>query len=237
MCESVCVFVWVGVCVCLCVSATISAQSHWDLAAVLIKFFWKGRPKLSDGETGVMVVGFWIHVYDTFCLKCFLFGLTAPPLLPLCGGGRLSFWFLLWSLDYSWIIWASAFCFWCLWRWVIFQNSCLSSCWSALLPVSCFPLSLFLHLYQKADEWVSGLNIGDREARSGQEAECAEWLAAEGQSEGWWMKRLKHEIMVMDSWLAGWRGVTSVIRMNHRCLFRNTNMCSINISLSNRQHS
>lgn len=27
------------VCVCLCGSATISAQSHWDLAAVLIKFF------------------------------------------------------------------------------------------------------------------------------------------------------------------------------------------------------
>lgn len=54
---------------------------------------------------------------------------------------------------------------------------------------SCFPflstalmtLSLFLHLYQKADEWVSGLIIGDREARSGQEAECADWLAAEGQ--------------------------------------------------------
>lgn len=29
----------VRVCVCLCVSATIFAQSHWDLAAVLIKFF------------------------------------------------------------------------------------------------------------------------------------------------------------------------------------------------------
>lgn len=142
---------------------------------------------------GVVVVGFWIHVYDTSCLKCFLFGLTALPLLPVCGDGQLSFWFLLCSLDYSWIIWASVFCFWCLWRWVIFQNSYLSSCWSPLIPVSCFPffsttlmmLSLFLHLYQKADEWVSGLFIEDREARSGQEAECADWLAAGGQRSEW----------------------------------------------------